>query len=1047
VSAESYSPYKGLTAFQDSDRDVPFFFGRERECELVEANLMASRLTVLYGETGVGKSSLLRAGVAHHLRNVARANLETRGEPGLAVVVFDAWRDDPVAALRTAVANEVTRALGGSVTPSDERGRSFSDALGMWQELLGGDLYVILDQAEEFFLYHRGENGRGTFADEFPAVVNDSDLRVNFVLAVRDDSLAKLDAFRKRIPNVFGSYLRLEHLDLQAARAAIVEPILEYNRRVGDDEAMSIEPGLVDAVLDQVVAGKVEVGQAGRGSVEGDVGEVRIETPYLQLVLRRLWDEERRTGSHEVRLSTLERLGGAEQIVRDHVERALSDLSGEEKDLAASLFDHLITPSGTKIAHEASDLAGYAGTSDSDVMPVLEKLGDERILRSVEGSGARDSRYEIFHDVLAEPVLAWKAAHETQRALDASSALARRRHRRLALLASLSLVGLVILAGLTVFAFSQRSASASRERTANSRALAASALTQASIDPELSLLLGVEAEKVQQSPTADTTLRTALLDSRVRRAASVGRPVEAIAVTPGGRVVVSTGGGTTVFDGRLHRIGHLPWLGRLLGTRNGDPIFLTRRGLELRNLEGGLIRLIPIRAGANLEVRDLNTGAIVRHIRMPSKVRFAAIGPKGTLLAVSDGTNRVVVVNALTGDARFELDQVSAVTSLAFGPGARLIATGGADGAVRLWTVATGRPRGTLRGHVGAVRDVTFSPRTTLIGSASNDGTARVFRISDRTPVAVMSGHAAPVTQVSFSPDGTRIVTASQDQTARVWKAQTGAPLAVLRGHQGTVTAAQFVGDGTDVVTGSDDGTVRLWYSLQQPVMGVLASFSRPVARVDALSESRVEAVTNDGRAHVLDTRGHQVTEYSAAARPTARSVDGAEARIDGNVVRIHEPNGSDVVLRGHTGLITSVNFSPNGALAVTASRDRTARIWDARTGNRLHTLRGHFAAVNDAEFSPDGQWVVTAGPDTVGLFSADSGASIFFLRGHDGPVTSATFDPSGVRIFTSGVDGTVRSYDCEICRSGDALVAVAERRLQQTGRSLTPAERARFIP
>src|SRR5207247_1633183 len=162
------------------------------------------------------------------------------------------------------------------------------DVLGMWQELLGGDLYVILDQAEEYFLYHGGENGGGTFASEFPAVVNDADLRVNFILAVRDDSLAKLDAFRKRIPNVFGK--------------------------------------------------------------------------YLQLVLRRLWDEEHGGGSHELRVATLQRLGGAEQIVQDHVERALSDLSPDEKDIAAALFDHLITPSGTKIAHEASDLAEYAGT-------------------------------------------------------------------------------------------------------------------------------------------------------------------------------------------------------------------------------------------------------------------------------------------------------------------------------------------------------------------------------------------------------------------------------------------------------------------------------------------------------------------------------------------------------------------------------------------------------------------------------------------------------------------------------------------------------------
>src|SRR5262249_60479413 len=104
------------------------------------------------------------------------------------------------------------------------------------------------------------ENGRGTFASEFPAVVNDPDLRVNFILAVRDDSLAKLDAFRKRIPNVFGNYLRLEHLDRDAARAAIVEPIAEYNRPGGAEGAAPIQPAPVGARVHAVGTGKGDRG-------------------------------------------------------------------------------------------------------------------------------------------------------------------------------------------------------------------------------------------------------------------------------------------------------------------------------------------------------------------------------------------------------------------------------------------------------------------------------------------------------------------------------------------------------------------------------------------------------------------------------------------------------------------------------------------------------------------------------------------------------------------------------------------------------------------
>ena len=84
------TPFKGLTPFAATDLDALLFFGREREAELISANLMASRLTVLYGESGVGKTSLLAAGVVHRLRGIARRNLAERGHPEFVVVMFSA---------------------------------------------------------------------------------------------------------------------------------------------------------------------------------------------------------------------------------------------------------------------------------------------------------------------------------------------------------------------------------------------------------------------------------------------------------------------------------------------------------------------------------------------------------------------------------------------------------------------------------------------------------------------------------------------------------------------------------------------------------------------------------------------------------------------------------------------------------------------------------------------------------------------------------------------------------------------------------------------
>ena len=103
------------------------------------------------------------------------------------------------------------------------------------------------------------------------------------------------------------------------------------------------------------------------------------------------------------------------------------------------------------------------------------------------------------------------------------------------------------------------------------------------------------------------------------------------------------------------------------------------------------------------------------------------------------------------------------------------------------------------------------------------------------------------------------------------------------------------------------------------------------------------------------------------------------------------------------TAPVTSVRFSPDGTEVVTASRDTTARIWDASTRALLVRLRGrHNGVVSDASFSPDGRWVVTAGPGTAGLWSSDTGEFFFYLQGHSGDLTSASFDAAGDRILTS---------------------------------------------
>ena len=420
------SPYQGLQPF--AERDAPFFFGRDAERTILAANVMAARLTLVYGASGVGKSSVLRAGVIHQLREQERqADLAT-GAPRLLAVYHNQWSGDPVARLIDRVGQEIARALGLAVPPSAAPSGGLAETLAAWTARWHLDLLVILDQFEEYFLYHRDEDGPGSFAAEFPPAVERADLPVSFLIAVREDALARLDRFKGRIPNLFENYVRIRHLTVSRAEAAILKPLARLNQSVPDQEPWTTEPELVRRVLEGVQVGQVVLAVVGRGQAAAAARpppDPPIETPYLQMVLTRLWARETEQGSRRLRLRTLEALGGPQQIVRTHLDEALDGLPTAQQEVAAALFHYLVTPSGSKIGHSAVDLANYTRFSAERVRAVLAALSapDARIVRPVPappGLG-EEPRYEIFHDVLAPAILGWRAQWAARRQAEAAA--------------------------------------------------------------------------------------------------------------------------------------------------------------------------------------------------------------------------------------------------------------------------------------------------------------------------------------------------------------------------------------------------------------------------------------------------------------------------------------------------------------------------------------------------------------------------------------------------------------------------------------------------
>ncbi|HEY6141467.1 MAG TPA: hypothetical protein VI670_27230 [Thermoanaerobaculia bacterium] len=395
-------PFQGLEPFGETDRQ--YFFGREEDQQTIGANLVTAPLTVLYGASGVGKTSVLMAGVIPFVRT----------QPNVAVVLYRNWQDpDAFRELKAAI---VAAAEAADVDVDQPLDRCLFDVCTRTRKTVA----VIFDQFEEYLLYNpAGSDSGRRFDAELARAVNREDIDANFLISIREDALAKLDRFQAYIPDVLGNYIRLDHLDLGGARRAIEKPLARYNEMAAaqgaPEKRMDVEPRLVDMVIDQVRIGRVNVGAQGKGRIVVDSD--RIETPFLQMVLMKVWEVERRAKSPVLRASMLERLGGAETIVRDHVESVMTSLRPAQRHASAAIFDRLVTPTGSKIAYNADDLRNFAGKYGAAVAPLLERLSDRhvRVLRAVAPLGTSpEVRYEIFHDVLSGAVLGWRTKYLRQ---------------------------------------------------------------------------------------------------------------------------------------------------------------------------------------------------------------------------------------------------------------------------------------------------------------------------------------------------------------------------------------------------------------------------------------------------------------------------------------------------------------------------------------------------------------------------------------------------------------------------------------------------------
>ena len=962
-----------------SERDADFFFGRDDETRIVSGNLRASDLTLLYGASGVGKSSLLRAGVVHDLTVRARETelvLSTRAP--YAVCSFQSWRDEPLPALMETIRVAVESAAGQRDVPPWQPGTSVAAALQSWTERVRTVL-VILDQFEDYFLYHPDERGPGTFAGELPGIVNDPNLRIHVLLSIREDALAKLDHFKGRIPRLFANYVRIEHLSRAAAREAIEGPLREWNRRqLASDPPYELGPGLVEAVIDATATGGVTlVRNGGRAETQAPDPE-RVEAPFLQLVMERLWRDAANEGSRDLTVERLDRLGGPQRIVENHLLDALGALSSGEQDAAADLFRFLVTTSKTKIAHPASDLAEWTGRKEDAVEPVLDKLcrGESgRILRRVPppptGNGA--TRYELYHDVLAEPILEWRREHDQERR--------RRAFRRRVLRIGTGVLALVVvISGLGILALVQRNEARSATRSAASLALASAATEQLPDRVDEALLLALDGYRESASPDATSAMVDSLTVAERSGATAIlrgdPRGVRAIAWSPDGHTFA-----TADFAGTI----------RLWDLQERRPL-----GEPLTGHKDGIWSI--------------------------------AFSPDGTRLASAsdDGTVRLWNVGDGTPLAVLEPEEKGLQSSVAWSPDGAILATAGEPGSIELWDAETQKPLGRpLEGHDDRVVSLAFSPDGERLASASYDGSVRFWNARSGEQVeSIDDAHDSGALSIAWSPDGRRLVSSGLDGVMRIWDTRSGRPLGRAFGPDtGHIWSVDWSTDGRTIASSGEDHTVRLWdarsgMQIGEPLRG---HFDRLTAVAFAPDGRTLASSSYDRTARVWPmppaALGAPLGRHGDQVRAVAYSPGGdllASADYSGTIRLWDLRSGAlhSQLEDERTSSLESLAWSPDGKTLASAGDGIT--LWDADTGKPIATLEGHEGTVESVAWSRDGQLLASGGADgTVRLWDVARRIQVGdALTGHEGTVWGVAWSPDEATLASVGADGTLRFWD-----------------------------------
>ena len=1009
-----FNPFPGLRAFLTEEDYL--FFGREDQVNELLSRLRQYRFLSVLGASGSGKSSPVRAGMLPALQGGAMTSAGSHWE-----IAIMRPGGNPILNLAKALYEmdlydfDESEAVFHLQATLKRSGLGLSEAVKQSELKEGANILIVVDQFEELFRFSRSgqlqDEGAAAFVKLLLEASRQTDIPIYVAITMRSDYIGDCAQFPDLTESVNeGEYL-VPRLKRDQRRAAIEGPI-----KVAGSE---IKPRLTQKLLN-------------------DFGNDPDQLPILQHALMRMWDKwlENRGADDPLDLEHYKAIGGMAGALSQHADEVFADADTEEERRDTRRVFQAITEKGgdnrgIRRPTQLVELCQITGADHETVIRIIDRFrkpGCTFLMPPHEVTLTNDTVIDISHESLMRVWVSLK------RWVDDESQSARI-YVRLAETAQLH----------------------SCDRAGLYR------------DPDLQIALSWREET---QPTKSWGVRyhseydqsITFLDESNKVKKRLKREKEA------------------AYQRELEQAKRLAAAEKQRAEEQANSVSKLRKWMAAVGFTAILALIATIFAHSASQEAQENAEQAQNALKQAEesereteieKQRFEEQLYNSQILAAEVALSREnhqraedilwqaseryrnwewgYLMNQATIDILTLEGHAGALNSACFSPDESLILTASSDKTARIWSLPDGNEQTRLVGHDGSVTSARFSPDGKRVVTSSLDRTARVWQLPEGKLLFQLQGHTDVVQSANFSPDGRYIATASQDENAYLWDSNTGQLLRKLSGHSRGIQSAEFSSDSKQILTASDDRSIILWDIEKEDTPKLFSGHNSGVTHARfTLDGNQIMSITQNQTMYFWNLNGEITTSFqhsSGTGSYRLSSITSLSSKFDfepkGNNIAVVSPSDKTVkivnladvekneaslgfptqLLKGHKQGITDICYSAEGRFILTASQDKTAKVWRLAPKGKLKPIEQPGVSYLDAQFSPNGERLLAALNSGV-VEERDQGdmALVSSLNGHEENVFMVHHNPSGDRFLSASRDGVINVWDA---RNKDKKVTI----------------------